>query len=143
MKLDQIKANELRIGNWISDSGGKIWQIDFWESANKVSSKYPSMGIHTVFGEIFAHPFTEEVEYLQPILITEEILLKCGLIKENEFIFVFPNTSFRLWGFAWTIQQFLIGINWVDINSRSIKYLHQLQNIYFSLTQEELIFKPN
>lgn len=133
-----IQANELRIGNYIADRGGKIWQIDCWESQNKVAAKAPYIG-DMIGMPMYGHPLTEEVDYLQPIFLTPEILEKCG--------------------FAWSIYHqahYLSGFDYVvdicdgycrickyrrtvtDNVLVRIKYLHQLQNLYFSLTGQEL-----
>ena len=78
----------------------------------------------------------------EPIPLTEEWLLKLGFREVNGHVFLFPeNDSFRLWGFAWNIEQFLITGEWVEISTPSIKYVHQLQNLYHALTGEELKLK--
>lgn len=76
----------------------------------------------------------------EPIPLTDEWLLKLGFRKKSDHIFLFPNNdSFRLWGFAWNIEQFMMVGGWIELNTPSIKYVHQLQNLYLCLTGEELI----
>lgn len=65
----------------------------------------------------------------EPIELTEEILLKCGFVdydcwlqKEGIQLFNIRNLYYR--------GNFPI--------KADIKYLHQLQNLYFALTNEEL-----
>lgn len=66
-----------------------------------------------------------------PITLTEDILLKCGfagfamLINDGDKFEVSP-----ILGCAW-YEALLI--------SNRVTYLHQLQNLYFALTGEELI----
>lgn len=73
-----MEAKELRIGNFIMDRGNKVWQIDYWEYPTKVASKSPFLGYLDTNNKkaIYGHPFTEEVDYLQPIPLTEEWLLR-------------------------------------------------------------------
>ena len=139
-----MNANELRISNWIADRGGKQWKIDHWESKNKVSAKPP---VHEIDGHKFeGHPLTEEVEYLQPVLLTQEILLKCGFkynldddeytIGENDcFSVIFINNPNII---KIMYKQTYIGCESDYIIFLKFQYLHQLQNLYFALTNEEL-----
>lgn len=127
-----LKAEELRLGN-------KIYLDDLDISTGKWHPKIIDVGYRDIFNLINGNDMVKHA--YQAIPITEEILLKCGLRKESDYIFVMPNGSYRLWGFVWTMQQYELAIEWIDIHSKSIKYFHQLQNFYFSLTQEELTFK--
>ena len=69
--------------------------------------------------------------FYKPIPLTEDILLKCGfagfamLINDGDKFEVSP-----ILGCAW-YEALLI--------SNRVTYLHQLQNLYFALTGEELI----
>lgn len=150
-----IQAKDLRIGNYIADRGGKKWQIDHWESKDKVSAK---SSISEIGGHKFeGHPLTEYVEYLQPIPLTEEILLKCGFEKIPHFNI--GNASIKHIGRDRHISISSVGtpneiIALVDQSGEDIANsdviivknydydgytnLHQLQNLYFALTGEEL-----
>lgn len=134
-----IQAQELRIGNWVMDRGNKKWQIDCWESSNKVAAKMPYLG--DVIGmTMYGHPLTEDVEYLNPIPITPEILEKCGFVKDNSYghptfvekyhVELNQHLSVTFIHNEWRV--FDIAPN-LELNS-----LHQLQNLYFALTGEEL-----
>ena len=74
---------------------------------------------------------------LTPIPLTEEILLKCGAKQINEYWFEFhtygiiKHTSFI---------EFYSCVEG-DYICNSVKYLHQLQNLYFDLIGEELIIE--
>lgn len=146
-----IAANELRIGNWVFDRGGKKWQIDCWESPNKVAAKSPCIG--ELFGKpMYGHPFTEEIEYLLPIPLTPEILDKCGfeLRKRmsdrwaflegyydyipSQIVFKFSQDGLVVYTYD---EQFEIIKEFTYL-----RYIHQLQNLYFALTGEELNYKP-
>ncbi len=125
-----IQPSDLRAGNFILTSNG-IKEVCGFQKGKHVSAIYftdgTSLGSHMCSG----------------VQISTEILEKCGFEKQSEHIFISPNLSFRLWGFSWTMQHYIIGVsNWVDITHVSVKYLHQIQNIMYSLTAEELKYNP-
>jgi hypothetical protein len=71
---------------------------------------------------------------IKPIPLTEDILLKCGFkefgedFKLGDYTFNLPSKCF-----CWGLQA---GCN--SITDSDIINLHQLQNLYFALTNEEL-----
>ena len=128
-----MDARELRIGNYVYDDINNIVEID-----------------HQDIGE-------EVYIFYKPIELTEEILLKCGFKKENlkpsnehseyfsiwieDYKYSFSFAYFRNnWGFyhSYTDASEEEDNNRFDAISFGIKYLHQLQNLYFALTNEEL-----
>lgn len=137
-----IKANELRIGNWIADRGGKEWQIYSWESRDKVSAETPML-----FRTIKGHPLTEYVQYLKPIPLTEERLEKFGFERRESKMY---DGHLDVWYFYIHDGKIMFNTELVTdgeiiIQFRRfpivVKYVHQLQNLYFALTGEELEFK--
>lgn len=112
-----MKANELRIGNYIY-SFGDILKIDLNDICNVECS-------------------TDDV--FEPIPLTEEWLLKFGFEKiNNEYWYMY---------YAFCINEYfdVFGIkvtkSWQNIYGIKIRYVHQLQNLYFALTGQELTFK--
>ena len=108
-----MKANELRIGNWVLSKDGRHIQMN-----------------RDMFGV---------VPLLTPIPLTPEVLEKCkGFEKDKSGDYVFLN--------YYKIQRILKGYIWAYGFSSAycveLKYLHQLQNLIFALTGEELIYKP-
>jgi hypothetical protein len=114
-----IKANELRIGNCV-----------ILHTENYPDCNYP-------IGYIDIGVVSIKPERFSPIPLTPEILLKCrfklfpwGWIKNDEA----DKRSLRItkhFNFERDGQ-----------TSLEIKTLHQLQNLYYALTGEELIYKP-
>ena len=104
-----MKASELRIGNWFDHHG-----------------EYKQVTPNTIL-----EVWEAERIWVKPILLTEDILLKCEFIcnirfeQKNYYLprlsIYFNNDKFQHDGY-----------------DREIKYLHQLQNLYFALTGEEL-----
>ena len=107
-----MRANELRVGNWVSQYGlnFKLELEDF---------KKPN---------------------LNPIPLTEEWLLKFGFEEQGKsIIFSIEHQGMKL---VIDIYQGLNNIHLVFENMSAplikIKYVHQLQNLFFALTGEEL-----
>lgn len=81
---------------------------------------------------------------ISPIPITEEWLIKLGFerkSKDNEFVWV---TKFYMflnidsgWYFRYKFDGF-ISFCFGDLFVKELRYVHQLQNLYFALTEEEL-----
>ena len=124
-----MKASELRIGNLV-DLGNRIAKIS--EIYHKAC---------TVLDLEETQDTIEDYERTKPIPLTEEWLLKFGFTlynKENPIMFkgvVFIEQR----------QKTLIGTQFFtfhfDGNTIKIQYVHQLQNLYFVLTNEELNLK--
>ena len=108
-----MKANELRIGNIVS-----TW--------NGIKMKLDEDDLEIMFG-------ARNYEDFYPIPLTPEILEKCG----------FEKSSFTQWRDNYfTLTD--IDTKYLFCKSESIEviatiqYLHQLQNLYFALTGNEL-----
>jgi hypothetical protein len=138
-----MKANELRIGNWaeylynpLDDEGNPEWKP---EKIDQRDITY-----------LCEHP--DEDEY-RPIEITDEWLVNFGFepmyntpSEHNPFFKrILPNKGMEIYPPSKDRRipcyQFICG----GIRSQSfpvnIQYVHQLQNLYFSLTGEELILE--
>jgi hypothetical protein len=67
---------------------------------------------------------------IQSIPLTEEWLVKCGLTKNNGYPYKFLNGFIKIRNGVYFYKYYHLDIE--------LKYVHQLQNLYFSLTQTEL-----
>ena len=130
-----MKANELRIGNLI----GCDIQTLIVKAVND-----ETVICHTMGGK----PYTLYFEDVYGLKLTEEWLLKFGFEKidkefqvtyainvedECEEVFMPSKLYLGLYG------QYCIGIPYESGGGKSkILYVHQLQNLYFALTGEEL-----
>ena len=109
-----MKANELRIGNWVEYKGSKsTLQIE-----------------HSEITEIYFGA----TNYI-PIPLTEEWLLNFG--------FKFEKEGYKKFRFRVVEPVNYVGYLFCEGSRilREIRYVHQLQNLYFSLTGEELKIK--
>ena len=115
-----MTANELRVGNSLIDSRNNE--------------------IHVVSGNsIHSMQYTGSTEILKPIPLTEEWLLKFGF-KYNSYSSynLFINDFLLVVSFEDYNCNVFIGVSYDDIDFKHIKHVHQLQNLYFSLTGDEL-----
>ena len=136
-----IKANELRIGNHVLDRGNKILTIDRF-IGNKIECDIKGMPDKSINGiPIYYHPFTEEINYLNPIPLTEEWLLKFGIdfTSEKDYYYLAFTIKDLLFETASSMDGFTYNLSCG--NQINIKHVHQLQNLYFALTGEELTIK--
>lgn len=126
-----MEANELRIGNWIlakgwdEDFGGNIVGDSEGDEYTKVDSnviKYIDEG--------------NTMTHYEPVPLSPEILEACGFIK-HQFITGYEIDS--MYGILCFIDGgWQIYDNDDGYVNNPIKYLHQLQNLYFALCGEEL-----
>lgn len=118
-----IQANELRLGNWV-DYKGKYYQI---------YDGIRSLSIDDLDSEsLDSHLKNIKLLDLRPIPITEEILLKCGFERLGKYTFVCDNALMQLE--IDVITNKLVH----SILAIEVKYLHQLQNLYYFLCGKEL-----
>lgn len=119
-----IDVRELRIGDYVylqsSKTPYRITEIGYSEIED---SRYEASGISS------EAVFRTYVENLNPIPLTEELLLKCGFKKHKWGIVTYYNPLLEL-----DVDFHLKG---VDYNIQ-LKSLHQLQNLYFDLSSQEL-----
>lgn len=129
-----INANELRIGNFVLDQGGKMIKIDFFEHLGKgYSCKF---GQHSKAIDDWGplHPLTEYTDYANPIPLTPEILEKCGFKYIQKTVYTIDNKI------SFAVFNGKLSTTYVCLDNaiNQIKYLHELQNLYFALTGIEL-----
>lgn len=117
-----IQANELRFGNLIERNGLVISVIDLthsWDNEkciinNKIANQY------------------------NPIILTGEILEKSGWIWNESCksydLYGEPRMNMTFKNNSWIMFNYILNAIICD----RINYLHQLQNLFFSLTGREL-----
>lgn len=119
-----MKANELRIGNWLTYNG---------------AYDYP-VGINEI-NFIKENPNNSD---FKPTPINEQILLDFGFIKGERY---FKAKEYGEEGIFTTMcydlesKDFIVNSNDYDSYIIECMYVHQLQNLFFALTGEELIKK--
>lgn len=118
-----MKAQELRIGNWVY-----IPQL----KENKQIGVIEENGRFTT--KNYESSFSS-IECLEPIILTKDWFIKLGFKKESES-FISQNEMITLFfNFdGWYIEDNNNGF----VNADPIKYVHELQNWCFILSGEEL-----
>lgn len=115
-----MKSTELRVGNLVLHNKQifEIYDIISTQDSVIIGQGDDTGGLQEVF-----------ISEIEPIQLTEDILLKCEFEKDDCFYHLngiwisnFYEDYYSLDGFEESI----------------IKFLHQLQNLYFSLTGQEL-----
>lgn len=120
-----MKAEDLRIGNWIKQAFGYCQVRGTAKNA---------IWLNDEGGPVLIDSFM----LIEPIPITEDILLKCGFYQKNN-LFILKDITLQLINCGTEIDNHL-GFVLLGFNNE-IKYVHQLQNLYFALTGEELIIE--
>lgn len=132
-----MKANELRIGNYVNIEGDVVKVKEIYEKS-----------IHYANGEYESYA-TED--FIQPIELTEEVLLKIGFEDrkgyfnyskvfgdENNYcdsIYIYYCAPLKHFKFT---HDKVKEMDLQTMDLYNIQYLHQLQNSYFLLTGQEL-----
>ena len=125
-----IDYKELRIENWIRQSkrSGGVDSNEFDCQVHEVNAK----GLNVGYGGVYL-----EWQFCEGIPLSEEILGKCGFVLDKGVGVWFETkqynkdkTSVAIWdshamNYKWSMA---------DNKHISITYLHQLQNLYYSLT---------
>ncbi len=118
-----MKAQDLRIGNLVYDRDGKTATIDsigMFGNVRLTTSDY-----HCESSTLFD---------CDPIQLTEEWLLRFGFEKVNHYFQINEFwVYFRLRDYKYVFRH--------CVKTFEIKYVHQLQNLYYALTGEELTLK--
>lgn len=128
--MKATKATELRIGNLFIGYDNKVfkWSLD----------EFVMMLTDCDIDEIIKEPIT----------LTEEWLLKFGFDQREDYFFLKENSKYYFFwnekdGAGITTYEKVIGdIVFDEITIiKKLKYVHQLQNLFFALTGSELTIK--
>lgn len=127
-----VKANELRIDNLFLLEKKVVSILEI--SQDEIWSK--EIIRNTRLGLCLCH-----LEELEPIPLTEEWILKAGFKKRKlegyEVHFMYEHPKLHSCITAIYNADFSMSL---DNVARGIKYIHNLQNLFFAITGEELSF---
>lgn len=121
-----MKVNEIRIGNYVKYNG-------VWAKVYSIIGPYPESEYVRV--ELDCNGLiTTKLSHIQGIELTPEIVQEFGFKKVMKRIF--EKGSYMVSDiFGWQFNT--AGLNDSRLLTK-INYLHELQNIYYALTKEEL-----
>ena len=139
-----IQAKELRFGNKLLNQSGDVITVEQIRHSTIVFNNYLQVGneedqyrstVLTYTSRVVE--IVEEIEYqnLSPIPLTDQVLKNCGFRNfiRDEWILSFNRSH----------ADFVFNHDGLQMTEpaafrKPIKYLHQLQNVIFALTGEEL-----
>jgi len=129
-----IQASELRIGNYLSDFQDRLVKVNAIRE-HGIRCRYNRRDT----GE--EHSSLYDCSNLSPIPLTPEILEKCGFEKRGKngyygngkgnLLYIDISNNSLLQAGAYD--------SWAILTTK-LQHLHQLQNLYYALTGEELIY---
>jgi len=123
MKSKNLKASELRIGNFTTLGVVCLIEDDVFRVADSD-------------GDTFKNTWAD----IEPIPLTEEWLLKFGFQKSMSWTYVVELKGNLKLVYYLGEKGWSIGFkSYSDFSN--LEYVHQLQNLYFALTGEELTLK--
>lgn len=120
-----MKANELRIGNYINGVlVNGTYTVDIW-------------ALRIIQEGNFQNSYNTDLKVFEPIPLTEQWFLKFGFYKNIDTL-LFEKSGFQIDLSVLKCHFYLPSFgDWY----KEIEYVHQLQNLYFALTGEELTQK--
>lgn len=130
----RVNESEIRIGNWFEHNSE--WNANGYKGHFQWSaSDWYGLGECVL-----------SLDNVSPIILTPEILEKAGFIRYNEIEYAVASGVSEFHVFLEPVLAFIKyypdGVHkdgyWMPVNSA---YLHQLQNLYYSLTSQELTIK--
>jgi len=127
--METIKESELRIGNSI-----KQFNYDFYEDEKWNTEDFDIVEVNLIILESISKG-DDFSELFEGIPITEELLLEYGAEKRD---FGFKITDYIRIIFDDSGVILECEDSFYSSNLENVKYLHQLQNLYFALTNKEL-----
>jgi hypothetical protein len=139
--MERIKANELRIGNYIHilTSIGKTkipLPTGRYGLINNIRQDKVQILYNYETDPKSSCLFNRAYESISPIPLTEEWLLKFGFrINTVDGLPWYEKECLTL--------DYMFDFERHDASTNRVHYVHQLQNLYFALTGEELTIKYN
>ena len=119
-----MNITDLRIGNYISAMGRQITRVD---------------GLYLEDNYVLSDMFADRrIEDFEPIILTEEWMLKFNFPKDKDNIFKLSKSIF------WLDTGFIqVANGYTTLFNCECKYVHHLMNLYYCIFNKELILKDN
>lgn len=142
-----MTVKELRIGNLIFDDFNEVHSVEAIKSGEFI--EYNKNGIESIiFSKINGTIGMFVCDKVFPIPLTEEWLLKLGLVKYKEaipysYVFhlkkKFGYSRFRIqYAHYGDGSEGFYNLHLYNKQCKKVMYVHELQNLYFALMGEEL-----
>lgn len=142
-----MKATELRIGNYVyyehtthivsGIHGNKVYS--WWVKDGEPVIEYEAKDIS---GTQVENPYIDVISQYEPIPLTEEWLIKLGFEKLTDSKDGFKNTTYTYTkGISFIVYFDGVRLSTNFWMGNEKHYIHQLQNLFYVLSGEELILK--
>jgi len=140
-----MKASELRLGNWTNNYKSMMSGVYYPVMIVSIGEKKLSCLTEMAMQFHGVKPAVGLLADFFPIPLTEEWLIKLGLLFKSKnlygyFEYDFPYDSFKI-TYDSSDPDPDYQIIFEGNGLAYVKYVHQLQNLYFALTGEELTIK--
>jgi hypothetical protein len=127
-----VRANELRKGNWVNYEGINYFVTQIMLTELEAVKTVENIDSYR----------TCKYDEVHPITLTAEILHKCGLIKQERFhysnVFCSENGNFIINQLRDSCEVSYGLDGNLAIIWKGDLFLHELQNLYFAVTVQEL-----
>jgi hypothetical protein len=146
MNNNNMTVNELRIGNYVSQNSfmGYVYSIE--SPLPRKEERFNDKALVTLFDNGLT---TITINEIEPIILTDKWFEKWGFHKDGEYwskgIFDYKYCfKYRDWANNWAFyQEYTDSPNSKDDGKKypisfDIQYVHQLQNLWYSLLHEEI-----
>jgi hypothetical protein len=131
-----MEREDLRIGNLVKDLDNNIFEV------TSMHPKYPLEHPNYFFEVCSKDGKLINILNLKPIALTEDLILKVGFkpeIRGTFFTLRISRTTLIIWSEKYGLE--VSCNNFSVISPKKSFMFHQLQNLYFALTGEELELK--
>lgn len=125
-----INPKDLMLGNWVYDGDSTLFPMQ----VVGIGNDYVYLNFEGNEGDLW----DVKPEDILGIPLTKDILLSCGFVAMDNLIYK-PKTSFEIlgnnfdgWHLTYNCAEYIIA-------DEPIRYVHELQNQYYSLTKQTLI----
>lgn len=129
-----LKTKELRIGNFV------YFNDNIFEGQKNKIVEIEKISKNFVYDKINKNTIIGELQNYKPIEINKEILLKLGFIW-TDVIPYHNEPILKDCFFGYSENEIHLFSDYPHESLKRIKYVHEFQNIYFSLTNKEIKFK--
>lgn len=138
-----IKPEDLRIGNWLQFEDKPV-QVESIDPLRELPERNLKCSIQIKEWLTDKH-YTYTGKWLnrfEPLQLTPEWLENCGFVKDRNGWHL-PNTQFSLTDnlFPCWLDRMLWPGGLPDFNNIQLQYVHQLQNMFYTLTGKEIQIK--
>lgn len=132
-----MKAEDLRIGNYVNRLGYDFYNDSIFPDGTK---ELETVNINILRSILNGNDDLTQGCY-KPIPLTEEWLLNFGFVKEiigvKKFVYL-NHDKLRILFVDGKIETGILGVSQYHFIRHKLEFVHQLQNLYFALTGEEL-----